>query len=189
MFFIWFLESKAFVTRFAIESNVSIFYSRFHFLFFVISNNSLSGLFCLFNFIFLRWLNILWIDNLGWTVFRMLLVRLCLNFLGIAIIWVSRLHPFSLIIFHANTFGYCYIWFCLLVLLLLLLLFPLSPIHIFVMFLLSRHHNFFFFLLWDSLICKYVQLRLLSLIARHWKFHLRLILFNSYFVVLILYSW
>ena len=158
VFFIRFLESKTFVTRFAKESNVSIFDSLFHFLFFDIFNNSFSGLFWFFYFIFL-------IDNLVWTFLRMLLVRLYLNFLWIAIIWVFRLNFFRLIvknIFHANTFGYNYVWFCLLVLLLLLLLFPFSPWHVFVMFLLS-HHIFFCFLFWYSRICEYVQLRLIHL--------------------------
>ena len=179
VFFIRFLESKTFVTRFAKESNVSIFDSRFlmfHFLFFDIFNNSFSGLFWFFYFIFL-------IDNLVWTVLRMLLIRLYLNLLWIAIIWVFRLNLFRLIvknIFHANTFGYNYVRFCLLVLLLLLLLFPFSPWHVFVMFLLSHHTLFCFcFLFWDSCISEYVQLRLIYLnsYSRKWG----LIFFSFYF--------
>ena len=158
MFFIRFLESKAFITGLTEEFNFSIFNFLLNFMFFRSWSYSFSGLFRLFNFIFLNWLNFLWFDNLVWYVFKMLLFRLDLNVLWIAFIWVFRLNLLLWIIFHSYTISYNYVrfnaWISLLVLL-LLLLFPLPSWHVFVIFLLN-HHIFFAFLFWNSLICEYV---------------------------------
>ena len=158
MFFIRFLESKAFITGFAEEFDFSTFNFLLNFMFFKSWSYSFSGLFRLFDFIFLHWLSFLWFNNLVWSVFKMLLFRLDFNVLWIAFIWVFRLNLLLWIIFHSYTISYNYVrfnaWISLLVLL-LLLLFPLPSWHVFVMFLLN-HHTPLGFLFWNSRISEYV---------------------------------
>ena len=164
MFFIRFLESKAFITGLTEEFNFSIFNFLLNFLYFKSCSYSFSWLSRLFNFIFLELLrlNFLWFDNLVWSFFKMLLFRLDLNVLWIAFIWVFRLNLLLWIIFHSYTISYNYVrfnaWISLLVLL-LLLLFPLPSWHVFVMLLLNYHtpdYTLFDFLFWNSRICEYV---------------------------------